>query len=572
MISSKSHMPKVKKFFKMFYREIDGLHEAAYLLGIFAVLSQILALLRDRVLAAHFGTGHILDLYYASFEIPDFIFATVASIVSLSVLVPFITERLAKSKEETREYINAIFSVFLAIIVFVCIIAFFCMPYLAPRVFPGIGDTPTLITMARILLLSPIFLGLSNFLASITQVGKRFLVYALSPLFYNLGIIIGAVFFYPIFGIYGLVYGVVFGVMMHLGIQLPFVFKSGLFKPWPLHFDFKKVKDVFLISIPRTITLGMTQITTLALVSMASLMTAGSITIFNLSSNLQGVPLSIIGVSYSLAAFPTLSQFITLNQASKFLSHISAAIRHTIFWSIPISVLFIVLRAQIVRTLYGSGDFGWDGTKLTAAALAIFAVSITAQSLVLIFIRGYYAKGDTKKSLYASIVTGVLSIGLSYIFVKIFYADDFFRFFMEHLFRVDGIAGTEIMMLALGFSLAQIINCIILWIWFSIDNPGFSSSTSKTLFQSFSASVIMGFVSYLCLGIFNHVFNINTVIGIFMQGFLSGIIGIIALILMLKLLKSYELEETIHILRQTLEQKFSKTRPILPDTDAADLK
>ncbi len=560
-------MPKVKKFFSIFYKEIDGLHEAAYLLALFAFLSQVLALFRDRVLAGAFGTGHVLDIYYASFEIPDFIFATVASIVSISVLVPFITERLEKSTEETKYFINAIFSLFSAIIVSVATVAFIFMPYLAPKVFPGITDTSTLVHMARILLLSPILLGLSNFLASITQVGKRFLVYALSPLFYNIGIIFGAIFFYPIFGIYGLAYGVILGAVMHLGIQLPFVFKSGLFKPFPLNFDLPLVKKVFLISIPRTITLGMTQITTLAMVSMASVMTAGSISIFNFSSNLQGVPLSIIGVSYSLAAFPTLSRFISRNQDGEFLSHISAAIRHTIFWSVPISVLFVVLRAQIVRSIYGAGKFGWNGTKLTAAALAIFALSVTAQSLVLIFIRGYYAKGDTKKSLYASITTGILSIGFAFLFTKIFYQVDMFRYFIEHLFRVDDIVGTEILMLALGFALAQIINCLILWVWFEKENRGFSVPLLKTLFQSFAASVIMGFVAYLGLGIFDNVFNINTLVGIFMQGFSAGVIGIIALVLVLKVLKSYELEETI----DTLHKKFWNVRPIVPDTSPADL-
>jgi len=558
----------VKRFFNIFNKEIDGLLEAAYLLGLLAIISQVLGLLRGRVLAGSFGTGHILDIYYASFEIPDFIFATVASVVSISVLVPFITERLEKSKEETKYFINSIFSFFSVMIILTCSIVFIFMPYLAPKFFPGIADYATLINMARILLLSPILLGTSNFLASITQVGKRFLVYALCPIFYNLGIIFGTIFLYPIFGIYGLAYGVVLGACMHLGIQLPFVIKSELFKPWPLNFDFPLIKRVFLISIPRTITLGMSQTTSLVLMSMSSLMTVGSISIFNFSNNLQSVPLSIIGVSYSLAAFPTLVQFISKKQSKEFLAHISAAIRHTIFWSVPISVLFVVLRAQIVRAIYGAGAFDWNGTKLTAAALAIFAISVTAQSLVLIFIRGYYAKGNTKKSLYAGIITGVLSIGLSYIFVGIFNNCNMFKFFVEHLFRVDDILGTEILMLALGFSLAQIINCIILWIWFEKEYVGFSLAPLRTLFQSFSSSVIMGFVAYLCLGVFDNIFNINTLVGIFMQGLCSGIIGIFALIIVLKTLKSHELIETI----EALHQKFWKTRPIVPDTDVEDLK
>ena len=143
-----------------------------------------------------------------------------------------------------------------------------------------------------------------------------------------------------------------------------------------------------------------------------------------------------------------------------------------------------------------------------------------------------------------------------------------FRYFIEHLFRVDDIPGTEILMLALGFALAQIINCIVLWAWFEKENRGFSKTLLRTLFQSFSSSVIMGFVAYLSLGLFDNVFNINTLIGIFMQGLCSGIIGIIALVIVLKLLGSFELKETV----STLHQKFWKMRPIVPDTSAEDLK
>ncbi len=557
----------VKKIFGLFNKEINGLHQAAYLLGVFAFLSQLLALLRDRVLAASFGTNHILDLYYSSFEIPDFLFATVASIVSISVLVPFITMRLEKSNEEAKRFINIVFSFFSIIIFVVAIIAFFLVPYLAPKIFPGIEDKIALIKMARILLLSPIFLGFSNFVASITQVGKRFLIYALSPLFYNVGIIFGALVLYRFIGVYGLAVGVVLGAIMHLGIQLPFVFKSGLFQPLPFNFDFKEVRKVFLISIPRTLTLGMNQIITLVLLGMASLMHEGSIAIFNFSQNLETVPLSIIGVSYSLAAFPVLSQFISRNQKPEFLAHIISAVKHVIFWSLPISFLFIVLRAQIVRSIYGAGNFGWTGTKLTAAALAIFALSVTAQALILIFVRGYYAMGDTKKSLYIGVMSGALAILFSYVFVHIFNTSQFFRFFIESMFRVDFLPGTEILMLALGFSLAQIINCIFLWIFFEREYRGFSKEIWKALFQSFSSSIIMGFASYEMLNILSYYFDLNVFWGIFLQGFIAGIFGLVVFYLVLKSLENKELEEVI----QTLHKKFWKAKPIAPDISTSDL-
>ncbi|MFH1455101.1 MAG: lipid II flippase MurJ [bacterium] len=551
----------VKRFFNIFNKEIKGLHEAAYLLAIFAFLSQLLALLRDRIMASSFGTGHTLDIYYSAFRIPDFIFVTIASMISISVLVPFIIEKLKTSEDSAKDFIRSIFLFFSILIILTSIVVFFLIPYIAPFIFKGLGSYTELIQMSRILLLSPILLGFSNMFASITQVGKRFLVYALCPLFYNVGIILGVLFLYPIFGIYGLAYGVILGAVMHLAIQIPFIIESGLFKPLPIKIDFKLIKDVVFISIPRTITLGMTQISILVLLSLASFMKDGSITIFNFAMNLQNVPLSIIGVSYSIAAFPTLAKCFSCGNKDEFLSHIISGAKHIIFWSIPISILFVVLRAQIVRTIYGAGQFSWSSTKLTAATLAIFTVSVVAQSLVLLFIRGYYAMGNTKKSLYTSVITGLFSVGFSFLFIKIFEVSDFFKYFIENLFRVDDILGSKVLMIAIGFTLAQIINCIILWIYFEKDFKGFSTPLFTTLFQSFSASIIMGFVAYMGLNIFDNIFNINTLIGIFMQGFCAGIFGIIAGLLVLKVLKSKELEETW----KALHKKFWKVKIIVPD-------
>ncbi len=555
----------VKRFFKVFYREINGLHEAAYLLGLFALMSQILGLVRDRMLASSFGTGQFLDIYYSSFRIPDFIFVSVASIVSLSVLIPFITEKMNQSSEDAKKFIGSIFSFFAILIVTTSIIAFFLIPYLIPFIFKGMQNSPhlaELILMTRILLLSPILLGFSNFFASITQIGKRFLIYALSPIFYNLGIIIGIVFFYPIYGIYGLVYGVILGALMHLAIQLPFVSASGIFSLKSIKINWQEVKKIVIVSIPRTITLGMSQFSVLILLGIASLMESGSITVFNFAFNLQSVPLSIIGVSYSIAAFPMLSKLFADGNRETFLSHIITGARHIIFWSVPISILFIVLRAQIVRVIYGAGNFDWSSTKLVAATLAIFSISVVAQSLVLLFVRGYYAMGNTSKSLWTSVLSGVFTIAFSFGLVQLFNSSLFFKYFIEHLFRVDGLADTSVLMLALGFSLASIINCIMLWLMFEKDFKGFSGNVLGVLFQSFSASVIMGAVSYLCLNIFVKIFDINTFLGILSQGFFSGIIGIISGVIILHLLGSKELEET----GQTLHKKFWRVKTVVPET------
>lgn len=555
----------VKRITDFFTKEINGLHEAAYLLGFFAILADILGLVRDRLLASTFGASHLLDIYYSSFRIPDFIFVTVGSLVAISVLVPFIIEKTNVSQEEGKKFVDNIFSFFFLLIISVSAITFIITPYIAPKIFEGFSpaDFPQLILITRILLLSPIFLGFSNFFGSITQVYKKFVIYSLSPLAYNLGIILGITVLYPMFGLNGLVLGVVIGALAHLLIQIPFVVRKGMFPKFSAFWkiDFQSTKRVLLLSVPRTFTLAIAQITTIFLVVMATFMKAGSVSIFNFSNNLQSIPLSIIGVSYSIAAFPTLARHFTSGDKPKFLAEIITSARHIIFWSIPISVMFIVLRAQIVRTILGAGEFSWSDTRLTAAALALFSVSVVAQSLILLFVRGYYAAGQTKKPLIIGTISGILIVALSYLLIQIFTFCPIFQYFIESLFRVTDIAGTSVLMLSLGYTLGIFINCILLWIYLNRDFPGFTAALRGTIFESFSASVIAGAFAYLGLNIFVNFFDINTVIGIFMQGFLAGILGIIAGIIILRLLKNQELQE----IWTTLHHKIWKAKPLPAD-------
>lgn len=546
----------VKRIFKLLEKKVHGLHEAAYVLGVFALLSQFLALIRDRILANQFGAGEILDIYYAAFRIPDFLFVSIASLVSLSVLIPFFTERLARSKEDAQRFVSSIFGFFSILMIGVSVLAFIFSPKLLAVLFPafvGTDSFPDLLLVTRILLLQPILLGLSSLFASVVHVYQKFILYAASPLLYNAGIIIGIVVFYPIWGISGLAWGVVLGALLHLGLQLPYIIRSGFF-PRHIQYRFGDISKVMLLSLPRTIALSANQISLIFLISFASLLTAGSISIFSFSFNLQSVPLAIIGASYSVAAFPTLTRLFSNGERDTFFSHISVAARHIIFWSVPAMVFFIVLRAQIVRVILGSGEFTWTDTRLTAAALALFAVSLIAQSLVLLFVRGYYAAGKTTKPLIINVVSAVLVVVFSFIFLKLFEISELWRFFVESLLRVEGISGTEILMLPLGYSLAVFINALLFWILFQKDFQRFSESLSRTFFESLAASVIMGFAIHQFLDIFDDIFDLDTFLGIFAQGFLAGSIGILVGILVLRLLGNKELLEVW----QSLTHKFWK--------------
>ena len=301
----------VRKWFSFIGKEIRGLHEAAYLLAFFALSSQLLALVRDKLLAFTFGASHSLDVYYSAFRIPDIIFASVGSLVSASILLPYFIERFGKSNQEGKSFSNEIFTVFFTLIIIVSAIVYIIAPWLIPKVIPGFVNDPylpQLILSMRIMLLSPIFLGLSNLFSSLTQMRHRFLVYAASPVVYNMGIIFGLLFAYPIFGISGLAIGVAIGAFLHMAIQVPFMSRDGFIPRLTRIVEWSKIKRIILTSLPRTITLSANQLASFVLIAIASLMVPGSISIFIFAFNIQAVPLTIIGASYSSAVFPTLSK------------------------------------------------------------------------------------------------------------------------------------------------------------------------------------------------------------------------------------------------------------------------
>ena len=555
----------VKKFLGFLYRETNTINQAALLLGLFAFLSQILAFLRDRLLAHIFGAGVELDVYYAAFRIPDFIFVTVASVVSLSVLIPFIIEEESHGSESLQRFINDIFSFFSILIIVISGLAFFLMPTISRILFKGFSDATLIdvVFISRILLLSPIILGFSNLLGSLVQAYNRFTIYALAPLLYNAGIIIGILLFAERIGITGVAIGVIIGAGLHVLVQVPFVVKQGLFPQFSSRFSFALITRVIRISMPRTLTLSMSAISMIFLVSLASLMASGSISTLSFSFNLQSVPLSIIGVSYSLAVFPTLSRRFKENNLNAFREQMIVTARFIIFWSLPLSALFIVLRAQTVRVTLGSGLFGWDDTRLTAASLALFAISSMFQCLLLLFIRGFYSAGFTKIPFVINLIsTFVLGVS-AWSLVQIFYFSPEFSYFVGALLKVEDLSDTVVLMLPLSFSIATVINGVIHWAVFERIFSGFSRGIVRTFFECLGASVIMGAIAYAGLNIFAVLVDTTSLFGIFLQGFLSGVVSIGAGIIILFALKSRELYEIWRV----IHSKFWKTEVIAADPE-----
>lgn len=541
----------VRRVFHFVYSEIKGLHQAAYVLALFAFGSQMLAIIRDRMLAHTFGAGVELDLYYTAFRIPDLLFVLFASVLSVYVLLPFI-ERAADDAAK-RALLSQIFTLFLLVYTGLAALLALLAPWYVPYMFPGYTEqSETLVLLIQILLLQPLFLGMSSICGVVTQMHHRFVLYAISPLIYNLGIIFGLIVLYPAIGLPGLVMGVVFGAFGHLLVQVPFVRASEFVFSASFGFDWRQMRQLLAVALPRALTLSLNQLVLLLFISIATTLTVGSVSVFQFAFNIQSVPLAIIGMSYSVAAFPTLSHLFAKRDQVAFNIQLLTALRHILFWSVPLIGLIVVLRAHIVRVLLGSGEFDWSDTRLTAAVLALFALSLFAQAALLLLVRAFYAGGKTLIPLVITVISSLCAVLAAYVGLWYWQTHVGFQLLLVSLLRLDSVPGTEILVLAAAFALGQIIQIALLLHMARRHFRLELRSLARLWMQACVAMVAGTIASYVTLQTIVEGINQNMFIGIALQGFIAGVMGLVAIVFVYWLLGSKELNETTRSFRSRL--------------------
>jgi len=341
-------------------------------------------------------------------------------------------------------------------------------------------------------------------LSGILNSHKRFVAYSLAPIIYNLSIIFSALFLTDNFAnpIYGLAFGVIAGAFLHMLIQVPAVLKTG-FRYRPI-IDFKngKIGKIIRLMVPRTITIGVNQINILVDSFVASFF-IGGISIITYANDIQTVPSVVFGISIATAIFPYLAESYTKKDMPEFLKSFSWSFRRIAFFLIPATFGIIALRAQIVRLIFGFGQFNvsdWQSTFWTTQTLLFFILSLVAQGLIPLVIRAFYAIKDTKTPLYIGIFVMVLNAGLTLTLP--------FSFFKL------GIAGV-----ALAFSIATTVNLLLL-LFFLNKKVGILdrdhrifNSTLRLVF----ASLLMGLIIKGSLYFFDNFFDTAKVFGLLLQ-------------------------------------------------------
>lgn len=550
-------------FRRVLHSQTKTITFAALLLAVSSLISRALGLLRDRLLAGRFGAGEELDIYFAAFRIPDFVYGILIAGAITAAFLPVFSEYFKdgggdkKWPKEALEFTNNVLNTFLLLLIIACGVLALLAPFLIKFIIPGFSpeSRELTITLTRIMFFSPILFGLSSIFSGILHYFDRFLVYSLAPIFYNVGIIVGILFFVPYFGVYGLAYGVILGAFLHMAIQIPSAKFSGYKYKYRMNFGGAGLRKIFKLMVPRIIGSTAYHVNLVVITAIASTLTVGSIAVFTFSNNLQHFPIGIIGISFAVSSFPILSRIWTRGDKEQFLESFSSSFRQILFFIVPISFLMFLLRAQLVRLILGTGEFGWLETRLTAASLGVFCIGILAASLIPLVVRAFFALHDTKTPVTISIGTMGLNVGLSFLFVYLLGFTNAFSNFTNWALKLEDIADIKMIGLPLALSLAAVFQLVFLLIYLY---KKIGDYKIREIIQSFSkiliASVVMIIFAYSVRQMFSDVISAKFVWGIFAQTSLSILIGFVIYFSMTVLLKSPE----IKVIKKSLLKQFDE--------------
>lgn len=383
------------------------------------IASRILGWLRLSVIGATYGATPQLDAFWAAFKIPDALFNLLVAGALSSAFIPVFAGYLAKEREKEAWHVaSTVVNVLIVSLLAVSVVMWVAAPWLVPTIVaPGFAKDPEQLDLAiqltRIMLLSPIFMGLSALVTGVLQSYRQFLAGAVAPLVYNGVQILFALFATPFVGIHALAFGVVAGSAMMFLVQVPeLTFRRTKYE---LSLDLRHtgVREVFLLAGPRTLSLGAVQIVFFVDTYLASSMATGSLTSLNYAFQLMLLPMGVFSIAISAAVFPTLSHYASLGQAARMRDALQQAIRWILFLTMPTAILMVVLRRPIVNLLFQYGEFAAPAREATQAAFLFYALGLAGHALVQILARAYYASRDTTTPVALTLVSIGANVAMS---------------------------------------------------------------------------------------------------------------------------------------------------------------
>jgi putative peptidoglycan lipid II flippase len=385
------------------------------------VLGQITGLVRGILVARAFPAAE-LDAFFAANRVSETLFMLLAAGALGSAFIPTFTGFLAKNEKEAAwKLASSIANLLILTLSFLAALAAIFAPQIVRYALaPGFSDNPVLfsltVNLLRIQLVSAVLFGMGGLIVGILNAHQIFLIPALTPSMYQLGMIFGVLVLAPSMGIYGLAWGVVIGAALYLLLQLPSLFKQKGAYSRTLGLENAAVREVFRLMGPRVLGVAVVQLNFWVNTWLASQMVYGSVAGLQYGFSLMLMAQAAIAQSVAIAAMPTFSAQFALGKLDEMRNSLASSIRGVIFLALPASIGLILLREPIVAMLYQRGEFDARMTSLVAWALLWYAAGMIGHSVMEVLTRAFYAQHDTK----TPVIIGVVAMGLNVVFSFIF--------------------------------------------------------------------------------------------------------------------------------------------------------
>lgn len=484
----------------------SSIFSSAMLLSIMIIVARIFGFLRYRILAGFYSTAE-LDIYFASFRIPDLVFEILITGALTSSFIPIFI-KYQENKKELRENVSSIINFIFLLMILSIILLLFVLHPVIKIITPGYNreQIELIVYYSRLLLIGQLpFLILGNFLTGIGQANKTFLLSAIAPIVYNLSIILFTILFSTQLSLLAPIVGVIVGALLMFIIQVPILFHTGFVYDLFLKKTKGLVEFVRMV-IPRAFTVIVAQIDATIDLTLTTLLGTGAYTYFYLAQHLQLLPVSVVGIAFGQASLPYLSEIFQQKKFEEFKRIISESILNLLFLSIPFASFFIFARTPLIRLFFGGQKFDWDATVQTAITLSCFSISLPFHTAYYFITRCFYAALDSRTPFYISIISIIINTVLSFLFVFIF------KF--------------PVWALAISFSTAMIINVSLLWLILSKKVHGLiDKQFFVEVLKMMVVTLISSIITYYSIRIFDTlILDTSRTINIFFMLFINGIL------------------------------------------------
>jgi putative peptidoglycan lipid II flippase len=388
-------------------------------------LSNLIGLARQILISRAFGTDRAIDAFYAASTYPDLVFSLVAGGALSSAFLPTFTGFLARDeKQNAWKLASSIVNIILILLSVLSILSAWLAPQiiryiLAPK-FPA-DQQVIAASLLRILMISPAIFGVSGLIMGILNSHQKFLLPALAPSMYWLGMIFGLIFLVPSMGVYGLAWGAVLGAAFHLAVQIPGLLQLPALSYLPtLGLDNPSVREVGRLMGPRLLGVAVVQLNFVVNTIIASGLSAGSLSAIKYAWQVMTMPQVVIAQAIAIAALPTFSAQAARGETDEMRSTLASTLRGILLLSLPAAFGLILLRTPLITLLFQRGSFNFDSTDLVAWALLWYAAGLVGHNLVEVLSRAFYALHDTKTPVFVGAAAMTLNVVFSFAFAALF--------------------------------------------------------------------------------------------------------------------------------------------------------